>query len=246
MSFLDTFWATMWGALGGALVGAAAAWLFSLDLRRRDREDRAREREEDRRARESEMTLNLSMREDERNEASAQRAYERELDDAERRKRVEIEEQAREDDREFQRVEREAQEASRERMREADRVARAAERQEDREDRYKTAMRRQWLELEHEITLYSWSSGVEQGQRYPMLSKALMLTGAMARGDDRRVFDTIQELFDADDYSSDLASGVSTIIAVYARDGLPLDFTIEQLRAVAKEREVDAGFADPE
>lgn len=43
MEFWDTFWATMWGALGGAVIGAAAAWLFSLDLARRDRESRSRE-----------------------------------------------------------------------------------------------------------------------------------------------------------------------------------------------------------
>lgn len=48
MEFWDTFWATMWGALGGAVVAAFAAWLFSLDLRRREREDRKQEREQDR------------------------------------------------------------------------------------------------------------------------------------------------------------------------------------------------------
>lgn len=44
MMFWDTFWATMWGALAGAVLGAFAAWLFSLDLRRREAEegDRAR------------------------------------------------------------------------------------------------------------------------------------------------------------------------------------------------------------
>lgn len=33
----------MWGALAGAVVGASAAWLFSLDLRKRDRETTHRE-----------------------------------------------------------------------------------------------------------------------------------------------------------------------------------------------------------
>jgi hypothetical protein len=54
MEFWDTFWATMWGALGGAVIGAFAAWLFSLDLRRREREDRKQEREQDRLDREAE------------------------------------------------------------------------------------------------------------------------------------------------------------------------------------------------
>lgn len=44
MSFLDTFWATMWGALAGAVVGAFAAWLFALDLRRREARDGDRTR----------------------------------------------------------------------------------------------------------------------------------------------------------------------------------------------------------
>lgn len=42
--FWDTFWATMWGALAGAVAGAFAAWLFSLDLRRRETEDSDRTR----------------------------------------------------------------------------------------------------------------------------------------------------------------------------------------------------------
>lgn len=42
--FWDTFWATMWGALAGAVVGAFAAWLFSLDLRRREAEEADRSR----------------------------------------------------------------------------------------------------------------------------------------------------------------------------------------------------------
>jgi hypothetical protein len=44
MTFWDTSWATMWGALAGALVGAAAAWLFALDLRRRERQETDRSR----------------------------------------------------------------------------------------------------------------------------------------------------------------------------------------------------------
>ncbi|MBP2420726.1 hypothetical protein [Microbacterium imperiale] len=35
VDFWSTFWATMWGALAGAGFGALAAWLFSLNLRRR-------------------------------------------------------------------------------------------------------------------------------------------------------------------------------------------------------------------
>ncbi len=46
MEFWETFWATMWGALGGAVVGAAAAWVFSLDLRRRDAIAHSREAKE--------------------------------------------------------------------------------------------------------------------------------------------------------------------------------------------------------
>lgn len=38
-----TFFDTLAGALVGALVGAAAAWGFALDLRRRERQDRARD-----------------------------------------------------------------------------------------------------------------------------------------------------------------------------------------------------------
>lgn len=44
MEFVDTFWATMWGALAGAVAGAFAAWLFSLDLRRREAKDGDRTR----------------------------------------------------------------------------------------------------------------------------------------------------------------------------------------------------------
>lgn len=46
MEFFDTFWATMWGALAGAVVGAFSAWLFSLDLRKRELEA-ARQRDFD-------------------------------------------------------------------------------------------------------------------------------------------------------------------------------------------------------
>lgn len=42
--FWDTFWATVCGALAGAVVGAFAAWLFSLDLRRRQAKDGDRAR----------------------------------------------------------------------------------------------------------------------------------------------------------------------------------------------------------
>lgn len=68
MDFWDTFWATMWGALGGAIVGALTAWLFSLDLRRRAREDRAQEREQDRLDREDERALDREARHAEREE----------------------------------------------------------------------------------------------------------------------------------------------------------------------------------
>jgi hypothetical protein len=57
----------MWGALGGAVVGATVAWLFALDLRRRDRVERERERIEDR-----------ADRQLDRDEARADRARERE------------------------------------------------------------------------------------------------------------------------------------------------------------------------
>lgn len=43
MDFWSTFWATMWGALAGAVVAALSAWLFALDLRRRDRRDAYRD-----------------------------------------------------------------------------------------------------------------------------------------------------------------------------------------------------------
>lgn len=38
MAFWETFWATMWGAVAGAVIGALAAWIFALDLARRNRE----------------------------------------------------------------------------------------------------------------------------------------------------------------------------------------------------------------
>ena len=44
MTFWDTFWATMWGALAGAVVGGFVAWLFSLDLKRREEGEVARSR----------------------------------------------------------------------------------------------------------------------------------------------------------------------------------------------------------
>lgn len=44
MTFGDTLLATLVGALVGAVVGAFAAWLFSLDLRRREAEDSDRTR----------------------------------------------------------------------------------------------------------------------------------------------------------------------------------------------------------
>lgn len=44
MSFVDTFWATVWGALAGAVAGAFSAWLFALDLRRREGKDGDRSR----------------------------------------------------------------------------------------------------------------------------------------------------------------------------------------------------------
>ncbi|MEW1991215.1 hypothetical protein [Microbacterium sp. NPDC078849] len=68
MEFWDTFWATMWGALGGAVVGAAAAWLFSLDLRRREREDRAQDREQERLDRVAEREMDREARRVERQE----------------------------------------------------------------------------------------------------------------------------------------------------------------------------------
>lgn len=44
MTFGDTLLATLIGALVGAVVGAFAAWLFALDLRRRETEDSDRTR----------------------------------------------------------------------------------------------------------------------------------------------------------------------------------------------------------
>lgn len=41
---MDAFWASLWGSLAGAAAGATAAWLFALDLRRRERLDQASER----------------------------------------------------------------------------------------------------------------------------------------------------------------------------------------------------------
>ncbi|KRD51950.1 hypothetical protein [Microbacterium sp. Root280D1] len=43
VDFLETFWATMWGALAGGAFGAFVAWLFALELRRREK--RARDEE---------------------------------------------------------------------------------------------------------------------------------------------------------------------------------------------------------
>ncbi|WP_136024254.1 hypothetical protein [Microbacterium sp. K27] len=43
MTFWDTFWATMWGALAGGGFGAFTAWLFALELRRRETRARAEE-----------------------------------------------------------------------------------------------------------------------------------------------------------------------------------------------------------
>lgn len=80
MMFWETFWATMWGALGGAVVGALVAWLFSLDLRRREKEDRQQERAQDRLDRESEREQDRLERQEER--------------DTERRDRVEAQERS--------------------------------------------------------------------------------------------------------------------------------------------------------
>lgn len=62
------FWGTFWATMCGALVGALAAWLFSLDLRRRAREDRVQEREQDRLDREAERNLDREARRAEREE----------------------------------------------------------------------------------------------------------------------------------------------------------------------------------
>lgn len=74
--FWETFWATMWGALGGAVVGAVTAWLFSLDLRKREREDRQQERDEDRRDREEERAQDRLHRQFERDAERAERMIE--------------------------------------------------------------------------------------------------------------------------------------------------------------------------
>jgi hypothetical protein len=84
MDFWETLWATMWGALAGAFVAAFAAWLFSLDLRRREREDRAQEREQAKSDRQAEREEDRLSREAGRLEDSAARAAERESDHADR------------------------------------------------------------------------------------------------------------------------------------------------------------------
>jgi hypothetical protein len=62
----------MIGALAGAVVGAFAAWLFSLDLLRRDKGDRAQEREE-------ENLDRLAQREQDRLDRAAEREEERQF-----------------------------------------------------------------------------------------------------------------------------------------------------------------------
>lgn len=204
MDFWQTFWATMWGALAGAVVAAFAAWLFSLDLRRREREDRKQERKQDRLDREAER---------------AQASVDRQLElDAER---------------EIRQVEREQ-----------DKTTRTTERQEERDHQYAMAMRRQWLDLQNAITSFSWADSKGRLDQFSMLDATFSLTGAMAKEDDRRVFDTLTDLFTLGDLEGDVAIGVSSVLAVYARDGMPAKFAISQLQEVAKER--DDAKARPE
>lgn len=197
MGFWETFWATMWGALGGAVVAAFAAWLFSLDLRRREREDRKQEREQDRLDREAERAQTYD---DRQSELAAER--------------------------EIRRMEREQ-----------DQHARAAERQEDRDHQYAMTMQRQWLELENAITRFSWADPKEKLAQFASFNATFTLTGATAKGGDREVFDTLAGLFSTGEMEGDVAIGISTILAVYARDGMPYSFAIEQIREVAKERD---------
>lgn len=80
MDFWETFWATVWGALGGAVVGALAAWLFALDLRRRERDDRVAEREQERLDRLAQREQDRLDRVAEREEERQYRVREREQD----------------------------------------------------------------------------------------------------------------------------------------------------------------------
>lgn len=200
MDFWQTFWATMWGALGGAVVAALAAWLFSLDLRRREREDRKQEREQDRLDREAERA---QAHEDRQSELQAER--------------------------EIRRTEREQ-----------DQKARADERQEERDHQYAMTMQRQWLVLEDAITRFSWADPKEKLAQFASFSATFTLTGATAKGDDRQVFDTLADLFTIGEMEGEVAIGISTILAVFARDGMPASFAIQQIQEVAKERDAAA------
>lgn len=71
----------MWGALAGAVVGAAGAWLFALDLRRRDKEDRQQEREQTKADREAERAQDRLSREAEREQDRQFRLAERAEED---------------------------------------------------------------------------------------------------------------------------------------------------------------------
>lgn len=77
MTFADTLLATLIGALAGAVVGAFAAWLFSLDLRRREKEDRKQEREQSKADREAEREQDRLSRQAEREQDLAGRLAER-------------------------------------------------------------------------------------------------------------------------------------------------------------------------
>jgi hypothetical protein len=77
VTFGDTLLATLIGAFVGAVVGALAAWLFTLDLRRRDKEDRGQEREQSKADRESEREQDRLSRQAEREQDLALRLAER-------------------------------------------------------------------------------------------------------------------------------------------------------------------------
>lgn len=179
------------------------------------------------------MMLNLSLREDERREATAQRAYERELDSLERRRQAEADERAREDDREFRRVEREEQEASSERMRAEDRAARAAEREDERARQYAAEMRRQWLSLVDAITRFSWARPHNKPSLLADLTAEFTLTGALAKGQDREVFDVLADRFMESELLGDTAHSVSSILALYARDGMPAAIAVRLIEEAA-------------
>lgn len=189
---LPDFLLTALATLFGAVVGALAAWLFSLDLRRREKEDR----------------------EAERAQAKADREAER-------------------------RSEHEARVAERQ----EDRRMRAEERREERDHQQALTMKRQWLSLEDLISRFYWGEHQVKVELYPQLSAAMSLTGSLSTGDDREVFDALNDNFTIKDFEGESGAAVGAILAVYARDGMPKKFAIQQLLEAAKERDAEQAAA---